>query len=70
MNAKPPLKKRRRYDKELKGKWSKIQIAGVSENLIYGWKSKRKAKGKETAQRVFGIAKKRNRRLHVRYLTP
>jgi transposase len=61
MTSKPPLQKRRKYDEDFKAEVLKMvengqavsQISkslGVSENLIYGWKSKRKAKVKETAK--------------------
>ena len=54
MTPKPPLQKRRKYDEDFKAEVLKMvengqavsQISkslGVSENLIYGWRSKRKA---------------------------
>jgi transposase len=61
MSPKPPLQKRRKYDEDFKAEVLKMfengqavsQISkslGVSENLIYGWKSKRKAKVKDLAK--------------------
>jgi transposase len=61
MTSKPPPTKRRKYDEDFKAEVLKMvengqavsQISkslGVSENLIYGWRSKRKAKAKETAK--------------------
>ncbi len=61
MNQKPPLKRRRKYDEDFRAQVLRMvqngravsQISkspGVSGNLIYARKSKRKAKGKEAAK--------------------